>query len=780
MSSLASEAILERESFLETPALFRWGPLGVFITWLAFLVTGLMLAQWRVNAGREADYARALDSAGGSAHAALHDMAQLQQQLEGAAAHAGELQRLSGDVRILERYLSGQFGDRGPVRLAALLDRDGRIVAASPSAPRPAGPPGQPGPDPRAQRLRWGQPLPMADGSTCLPLELRIDGPGAVSSAVFCVDLPQFLGPTLAGLGPYGGWLHIEFADGAGRLDLVRSRTGTLAYGMPQGRRFETAEEAMRAPLDFESQDWLTAWRHERPPGMRAAAGLTVEAALVDSRARVWATFVIIGVLALLLGVLSFLFAYAIRKFARQEAYLRQLAAIDELTGLPNRRSANALLKKQFERASRQGERLALLYIDVDDFKAVNDSAGHVEGDTLLKSIAARLREFFDGRGLVFRLGGDEFMVIVPRPADDASLRELALRMLDRLHEPTAIMGSQFRPRASVGVAVYPTQASSVDDLLMYADTAMYHAKDEGRHRVVLYAPALAQQALDKAMLARDLERALETNALHLVYQPKFDARQGTLSGFEALARWDHPTRGAVPPGTFIPIAEHSALIVEIGRWVLRTALRQVREWHASRGVWHQVAVNVSAIQLHDAAWVPTVREALHASGVPASCLQLELTETALADDPLVARDVLRQLRALGVGIAIDDFGTGYSSMTRLQTLELDLLKLDRSFVAAIDTDSGREVCRAVISLGHGLGLKVLAEGVETEHQYHRLIRLGCDEVQGYLFARPLSPALAIEQSSIDVEPHPSHPVALPAQGPERLRHERQRAVTPG
>ncbi|MFO1292910.1 MAG: EAL domain-containing protein [Rubrivivax sp.] len=752
MSTLASEAILEREAFLETPALFRWGPLGIFLTWLSFLIAGIALAQWRIDEGREGEYAKAFAGAGDSAYALVHAIGRTQEQLARVAAHAGVLYRLSGDAGAVQQYLQGQFENAGAVPLAALFDLDGRAIASSAARLSALARPHARAADLGVPGLRWAEPVRMADGSTCVPLIRRVDG-GAV--AVFFVDLREVLRPVLVSLGPFGGWLHVELDGRAGVLDLVQERSGALSYGAPQRRRIDSVADALQRPTDYESQDLLLAWSRDGQPGMQAAVGVTMEAALAGTQRRFLATYLIIGVLAVLLGALSFVIGWAIRRFARKEAYLRQLAAIDALTGLPNRRSANALLQREFERARRSGERLALLYIDLDNFKAVNDSAGHTEGDALLKIVAARLHGFFDGRGLVFRLGGDEFMVILPAPGSDAAVRERAERMLERLHETTDVMGVHFRPRASVGAAAYPTHAASVEDLLKFADTAMYRAKDDGRHRVVMYSHALAQSALDKAALAQDLELALETDALHLVYQPKFDARHGGVTGFEALLRWDHPTRGAVSPGLFIPIAERTGVIVEVGNWVLRGVLRQLRDWHSARGIWQRVAVNVSAIQLRDAGWVHAVHDALHAIGVPAHCLQLELTESVLASDPVLARHVLGQLRRLGVSIAIDDFGTGYSSMASLQAFELDLLKLDRSFVLGIGTDAGREVCRAVISLGHALGLKVLAEGVETAQQHRVLAQLGCDEVQGYLFARPLAPALAIEQARADFGPQP-------------------------
>ena len=757
MSSLASEAILERESFLETPALFRWGPLGVFLTWLSFLVVGGALAQWRVDEGREDEFRKAFAGAADSASALAYAIGLAQEQLLRVAAHGGELYRLTGDVHAVEQYLRGQFDDAGPVRLAALLEPQGRTIAASPAALAPLARGFAPAVDLGPSGLRWAGPIRMADGSTCVPLVRRIVG-GAV--VVFLVDLQQLLRPVLVALGPYGGWLHVEFDGGAGRLDLMQGRDGALRHAEPKRRRIDSVPAALDLPTDYESQDLLVAWSRESQPGLQAAVGVTVESALAGTKRRFWATYLIVGVLAVLLGVLSFVIGWAIRSFARKEAYLRQLAAIDALTGLPNRRSANALLQREFERARRVGERLALLYIDLDNFKAVNDSAGHTEGDALLKIVAARLRTIFADRGLVFRLGGDEFMVIVPTPGADVQVHELAERMLERLHETTDIMGVHFRPRASVGAAIYPMHAASVEELLKFADTAMYRAKDDGRHRVVMYSHAFAQSALEKAALAQDLEHALESDGLHLVYQPKFDVRHGGLTGFEALLRWDHPARGAVAPSLFVPIAERTGLIVEVGNWVLRGVLRQLRDWHSARGIWYRVAINVSAIQLRDTGWVLAVQEALHDAGVPAHCLQLELTESVLASDPVLARHVLGQLRRLGVSIAIDDFGTGYSSMASLQAFELDLLKLDRSFVLGIGTDAGREVCRAVISLGHALGLKVLAEGVETAQQYRLLAQLQCDEVQGYLFARPLAPALAVEHACVDFELHRSDAMA--------------------
>jgi diguanylate cyclase (GGDEF)-like protein len=425
----------------------------------------------------------------------------------------------------------------------------------------------------------------------------------------------------------------------------------------------------------------------------------------------------------------------------------------DQLTGLANR----TLLVETADRLLQDGTGpVTVLLLDVDDFKDVNDSRGHAAGDELLLAVGERLRGAVRPGDVVARLGGDEFAVVVASSPDTA--RKVGERVLAALAHPVLIDGRPLGIHVSVGLAdtVTATDRSS-GTLLRNADLAMYMAKAQGKNRLVRYADGMAQAAQNKVELIEDLADAVSAGQLRVHYQPTISLADGATTGYEALLRWEHPTRGLVPPGEFIPLAEEGRQIVEIGRWVLRQATEQAATWSRQAGRPIGVAVNLSPRQLADDDVVHAVGEALLASGLPAHQLTLEVTEGVLVRDVDQVADQLRALRALGVRIAIDDFGTGYSSLSYLRRLPADIVKIDRSFVQELGTGGASTTLVAtIIELASSLHLEVVAEGVETAEQHAVLGSLSCSHAQGYLFGHPLPAA--------DQQPAPA-PIPAPESG---------------
>ncbi|HWT16634.1 MAG TPA: EAL domain-containing protein [Patescibacteria group bacterium] len=426
------------------------------------------------------------------------------------------------------------------------------------------------------------------------------------------------------------------------------------------------------------------------------------------------------------------------RKRAEQE--LRYLANYDTLTGLPNRTLLSERLAHALIRARRLGTKVAVLFLDLDRFKHVNDSMGHAAGDRLLKSAAARIVTSVRESDTVARLGGDEFTVILEdlRDSDEAEL--IAQKVLTAFSAPLEIDGRQevvITP--SIGISLYPEHGQLPTDLLKHADTAMYHAKDRGRNTFQIYDDAMDTQVRLRANLASQLQRAMERKELSLVFQPKMSLGENRITGAEALLRWNNGTLGSIPPNTFIPIAEETGLIVPIGDWVLREACRQIGRWSEAGLTMHTIAVNVSALQLFRGDLVRRLREILAEMRVPAHRLELELTESMLMANPEQSIGTLTQIKALGVHLSVDDFGTGYSSLAYLKRLPIDTLKIDKTFVGDLTTDPDDEaIVSTVIMMAHSLGLDVIAEGVETNDQLRYLAEQKCDEVQGNLISAPL------------------------------------------
>ncbi|MEW6705109.1 MAG: EAL domain-containing protein [Pseudomonadota bacterium] len=428
------------------------------------------------------------------------------------------------------------------------------------------------------------------------------------------------------------------------------------------------------------------------------------------------------------------------------QARIHHLAHHDPLTGLPNRSSFMERLDQLMESSAESHTRLALLFIDLDHFKRVNDSLGHLVGDTLLKTVATRITDGLRTTDLVARFGGDEFMVLLAGATLRSDIEEVATKLLHAIEVPVEVEGRPISVTPSIGIALYPDDAQSPAELIKHADTAMYSAKSRGRAACRFFEPAMASAAYEALVLESQLALAVERGEFELHYQPQVRGHDGALVGAEALIRWRHPERGLLGPDTFIPVAEQRRLMRGIGRWTLRQALRTAQAWHAQGGLpLVPVAVNLSSVEFHAAGFVDSVAEVLRDEGVPGELLELELTERMLMDDVAEVKLLLGRLKRLGIRIAIDDFGTGYSSLGHLKDLPIDKIKIDRSFVKDLPHDGGSTaIARAIVQLGRGLGLVVIAEGVESDVQRRFLLELGCDELQGELISKPLpAPAFA-------------------------------------
>ena len=422
------------------------------------------------------------------------------------------------------------------------------------------------------------------------------------------------------------------------------------------------------------------------------------------------------------------------------EEQLRDQAFHDPLTGLSNRALLSDRATHAFARSLRTGASVAAIIVDLDGFKLVNDSVGHQGGDMLLHQVARRLSCVVRPEDTLARIGGDEFVVLVDAVGDAQEATLLAERLRGAIAERFELSGEIFAVTASVGVAVGSAAEMSFEELLRDADTAMYSVKAGGKNAVRLFEASMQQRAHERLGLQADLADALERGEMWLLYQPVFDLADQRLEGFEALVRWNHPRRGLVPPDQFIPLAEQCGLIVPLGRLVLLEALGQAVKWDPrGDGTPVNISVNVSAVQLQAPSLLTDVREALERSGISPARVVLEITESSLVAEPRMVIDTLTKLKQLGVRIAIDDFGTGYASLSYLQSMPVDILKVDQAFVRASDDDGrGRDLLEAIVSIGRSLSLLTVAEGVEEPEQLDAVRRMGCDLAQGYLLGRPL------------------------------------------
>jgi len=452
-------------------------------------------------------------------------------------------------------------------------------------------------------------------------------------------------------------------------------------------------------------------------------------------------------------------FASDLTKMRQSEVELDRLARQDSLTGLPNREVLRRALDDALISAVRRKHRCSVFLLDLDRFKAVNDTLGHPAGDTLLRLVSLRLREVIGDLGQVGRLGGDEFEVVLPATSDKDTLSKLAQGIIDSLSRPYTINGTVVSIGASVGIVTSDYDDRTSDDLMRDADLALYAAKAAGKGCFRFFAPEMHEAARDRQLMESDLRVALEKGQLRLVYQPCVDSSSEEVTGFEALIRWDHPEHGPVSPVQFIPLAEEIGLINEIGEWVLRTACAEAANWppHIS------VAVNLSPVQFKSHALPTLVRMVLSDTNLSAKRLELEITEGVFLSNDDHVHDMIGSLKAIGVKLALDDFGTGYSSLSYLQRVPFDKIKIDRSFVTGASDPKGRNAAliRAMVGLASDLKMQTTAEGVETQEELQLVRDLGCSLVQGYIFGKPMPPEDARELAAKGA-------ATLPAQLPQR------------
>ena len=431
---------------------------------------------------------------------------------------------------------------------------------------------------------------------------------------------------------------------------------------------------------------------------------------------------------------------YAIER-KRTEVKLNYLARYDSLTGIPNRQYLRDQLDRATARADRAQQNLALLLLDLDRFKMVNDTLGHEQGDELLRAVVQRLRGSIREGDLLARLGGDEFAVLLENVEGPLELEAIAGGIVGRFQEPFHLSGRHVAVTASVGITLYPVDSADPVALLNNADIAMYQAKEQGRNTFKFFTPSMHEQILSYHKLQTDLKAALAEQQFELVYQPQFGLTDHRAHAVEALLRWNHPTRGLVRPDEFISVAEESGYIIPMGLWVIAQVCEQLKRWESMGVPVPRVAVNVAAVHFRQPGFHDEVRHVLDRYGINPDLIELELTERSLMEDTEITRDCLYALKDIGVRLAIDDFGTGYSCLSYLRRFPLDVLKIDRSFVSDLDTsEDAQAICGAILSIAHRLSLDAVAEGIESEQQLAFLTKQGCQFGQGFYFSRPVTP----------------------------------------
>jgi len=437
--------------------------------------------------------------------------------------------------------------------------------------------------------------------------------------------------------------------------------------------------------------------------------------------------------------------SFALEKFEQEserklaEERVQHMATHDGLTSLPNRLMFSRLLNHAIQSASRYGHRFAVLFIDLDRFKIVNDTLGHEAGDELLREVSLRLIGVLRASDVVARLGGDEFVIMVQEVSDPEQVASVARKILSAIIEPVVVRGQECRVTGSVGICMYPAGAQEEHSLMKNADIAMYHAKEQGKNNFQFFSEPIKQQSLERLTLETSLRHALERKQMSMHYQAKVNFKTGAISGVEALLRWQHPHLGMVPPAQFIPVAEETGLIIPIGRWVLQTTCAQNMAWQRAGLPPMCMAVNLSARQFSDENLLSDVAESLECTGMPPELLELEITEGMVMRNIERTIKLLAAIKKMGVRLAIDDFGTGYSSLAQIKRFPIDTLKVDRSFISEIAENPGdRAITQAIIAMGKTLSLTVVAEGVETREQETFLREHACDEIQGYYFSKPI------------------------------------------
>jgi diguanylate cyclase (GGDEF)-like protein len=429
---------------------------------------------------------------------------------------------------------------------------------------------------------------------------------------------------------------------------------------------------------------------------------------------------------------------YAIER-KRAEVKLNYLARYDSLTGIPNRQYLREQLDRTTARADRAHQKLALLLLDLDRFKMVNDTLGHEQGDELLRAVVQRLRSSIREGDLLARLGGDEFAVLLENVEGPLELEAIAGGIIARFQEPFHLAGRQVSVTASVGITLYPVDNADPVTLLNNADIAMYQAKEQGRNTFKFFTPSMHEQILSYHRLQTDLKAALAEQQFELLYQPQFGLADHRIHAVEALLRWNHPTRGQVRPDEFITVAEDSGFIIPVGLWIVEQVCEQLKRWGSMGIPVPRVAINVAAVHFRQPGFHDAIRNIFDRHGIDPDLIELELTERSLMEDTQVTQDCLYALKDIGVRLAIDDFGTGYSCLSYLRRFPLDVLKIDRSFVSDLDTsEDAQAICGAILSIAHRLSLDAVAEGIESEQQLAFLTKHGCHFGQGYYFSRPV------------------------------------------
>jgi diguanylate cyclase (GGDEF)-like protein len=426
------------------------------------------------------------------------------------------------------------------------------------------------------------------------------------------------------------------------------------------------------------------------------------------------------------------------QRLEQEKAELYKLSTTDSLSGLANRNSLDQRLSWLIAEASRNKQEFAVFFLDLDNFKSVNDSQGHKIGDQLLVMVAEQLREVIRNSDIIARVGGDEFVFVLSNYHSHLELTRIADRVLERLSQPWVVEGYQLFISGSIGIALYPKDGSDTVTLLKNADIAMYQAKKRGRNQYAYFTEEVNREIQHDITLSKEMRQGLEAGEFELHYQPQTDSFSGEITGIEALVRWNHPARGLIGPDRFIPLAERTGLIIDLGDWILREALRQQVEWRERQGIDLVMSVNISALQFHDDHFEHRLDEALKDSGADPERVHLEITETLLMRHADAYLDRLQRIHQRGFRFALDDFGTGFSSLAYLKTFPIDVLKIDRMFIRDHDTVSGAIFLETIVKMAHTLRLDVICEGVETAEQLDYLARIGCESYQGYYCSRPL------------------------------------------
>ena len=545
---------------------------------------------------------------------------------------------------------------------------------------------------------------------------------GVVSAVFRMDDVLLALGTTGSGVPPESCLLDPQAAAGNRRL------AGPSGCDAPD---WAQVPMSVQLPVQFGGRDWLLL--------VRANAGFLNQARDLSAWAMVGLSLLCVGLLGAFLLVIT---GQTRRTQALVEQRTLELAALahyDSLTGLPNRSQWVSRGQAELQQALQEHQSLAVLFLDLDHFKHINDTLGHALGDELLQAVSQRLQPCLESHHMLARIGGDEFVALLPQLQGPEEAAQVAERLRRALQAPLYIQGHEINLSASIGIACYPQDGDNLDHLLKHADTAMYVAKDAGRNGYQFFMKEMNARVSRRMFLENNLRRALERDELFLVYQPQIDAASGQVAGVEALVRWRHPDEGLIPPDRFIPVAEDCGLIEPLGAWVLHQACRQLQDWTQLGETDLMMAINISPMQFRKSGFIDTVRHALSASGVDPARVELEITETLLMQPLKDLDNRLRELADMGLTFALDDFGTGYSSLGYLKRLPISRIKLDKSFVADLPGDVEDEaITRATLSMAKDLGLRCVAEGVETEAQQRFLTQRGCDALQGYLFARPM------------------------------------------